>query len=138
MSTIVMVAGDFGHIHQGHVDHIVKAYSLGNYLIIVTHTDDSIRERKGYEPTPLWARIIILKGLISLLGGEGEVMLALDTDGKCRKTLRKIKPDIFAKGGEYTLSTLPQEEISVCEECGIRIIFGVGERLALSRELADL
>ena len=131
----ILIAGDFGILHQGHLDHIIKAYYLGDWLIIVTHTDESIKARKKYEPIPLWGRIVMLRAIIKLLGGQGEVVLAPDKDGKCAEALRFHKPDIFAKGGEYNESNLPKEELDICDELGIQIIYGVGERLAQSREL---
>ena len=135
----VLVAGDFGHFHQGHLDHIMKAYSLGDFLIIVTHSDQSIRERKGYEPLPLWARITILRAVLSLLGGKGKVVLAEDKDGKCCKSLEKYHPDIFAKGGDRKDdSSIPPEELEVCRTYGIKIIYGVGQQLNESRRIADV
>ena len=130
-----LVAGDFGIIHQGHIDHIIKAYMLADWLIIATHPDEGIKERKGYIPIPLWARMMILKGLLNILGGQGQVVLAKDKDGGCVKTLRHYRPTFFIKGGEYNKDNLPKNEIEVCEELGIQIIYGVGERLSESRKL---
>src|SRR3990167_8409747 len=135
----VLVAGDFGHFHQGHLDHIMKAYALGDFLIIVTHTDQSILERKGYEPIPLWARITMLRAILSLLGGKGKVVLAEDKDGKCYKSLEKYHPDIFAKGGDRAdEASLPLEEVEVCRVNGIKIIYGVGQHLNDSRRIAGV
>ena len=132
---VVMVAGDFGKLHTGHLDHIKKAYEMGDHLIIVTHTDESIRSRKSYEPEPLWRRIAELKTFLRGLGGEGKVVLAKDTDGKCIKSLKFYRPDIFAKGGGYTKDTLPPEEVEICKTLGIQIVFDVGDRLWESREI---
>ncbi len=137
MTLKILICGDFGIIHEGHLDHIIKAYQLGDYLTIVTHSDESIKERKNYKPISLWARVMILRGIINLLGGEGRVVLAKDTDGKCVKTLRHYKPDIFAKGGDRTPDTMPEEELKVCEELGIKIIYGIGDLLNSSREINE-
>jgi len=132
----VMVSGDFGIIHEGHVDHIIKAYALGDWLIIVTHTDDSIVTRKSYNPTPLWARIILLRGILAVLGGRGEVVVAKDADGKSTNTIERIAPDIYAKGGDRVPGNIPQEEVDVCREVGCEIIYGVGRKLNSSTELS--
>jgi cytidyltransferase-like protein len=35
----IAIAGKFDPVHEGHIDHIVKAAKLGDYLYIITHTD---------------------------------------------------------------------------------------------------
>ena len=137
MAVTTLIAGDFGRLHAGHLDHIMKAYALGDWLIIATHTDEGIKARKGYEPIPLWARVIFLRSILSLLGGAGEVVLAKDTDGLVAKTLTHYHPDIFAKGGGYNEDNMPKREKEVCKRLGIKIVYGVGERLNQSRDLKD-
>ena len=134
----VLIAGDFGLLHHGHIDHICKAYLMSDWLIIATHPDESIIERKKYNPIPLWARIALLKGLLNLLGGQGEVVLADDTNGECTKTLAHYRPDIFAKGGDRISGNLPLKEVELCNKLGIRIVYGVGEQLATSHDLAKI
>ncbi len=133
----ILVCGDFGIIHQGHLDHIQKAYLMSDWLIIATHRDKSIKERKGYDPIPLWARMALLKGFLNLLGGQGEVVLAKDTDGGCVKTLEYYTPDVYAKGGDRTPDQIPQIEKDTCQKLGIEIIYGVGELLNSSRRLGE-
>jgi hypothetical protein len=82
--------------------------------------------------------VALLRGLLALLGGKGEVVLAKDADGKSVKTLEYYKPDLFAKGGEYSESNLPKEELEICRKLGIEIVFGVGERLGQSRDFAKM
>jgi len=132
---VVAIAGSFSIVHEGHIDHIQKAYKLGNWLIIITHKDRIIKKYKGIRPVTLNARIAILKGLISSLGGLGEVIVARDTDGTVTKTLREIKPDIFAKGGDRNDGNMPQSEIDVCKEIGCEIRYGVGDLLNSSTKI---
>ena len=132
----VMVSGDFGRIHEGHIDHIIKAYALGDWLVIATHTDKSIVARKSYIPMPLWARIVLLRGILAVLGNKGEVVITKDTDGESTKTLKWIAPNIFAKGGDRVPGNIPQEEVDVCQEIGCEIVYGVGGRLNSSTKLA--
>ncbi len=132
----VMVSGDFGRIHEGHIDHIMKAYALGDWLIVVTHTDESIMARKPYVPAPIWARIILLRGIVATLGGRGEVIIAKDTNGKSTKTLEWLRPNVFAKGGDRVPGNLPQEELDICKEIGCEIIYGVGGNINHSTKLS--
>ena len=96
----------------------------------------SIIERKGYIPIPLWARIILLKGILLYLGGQGTVTMAEDIDGKSVKTLELLRPNIYTKGGSRTLNNMPQEEIDMCKKINCKIVYGVGGQLNSSRKLA--
>ena len=64
--------------------------------------------------------------------GVNLVVLNIDSDGTCAETLRSIRPDIFAKGAEYTLDNIPESELAVCREIGCKVVTGVGERLNCS------
>lgn len=133
-----LISGDFGILHDGHIDYITKAYFISDWLIIATHSDESIMARKGYQPIPLWARITMLKALISLLGGHGEVVLARDSDGSSVETLRHYQPDCYAKGGDRTADTIPETELALCRELGIKVIYELGGKVNQSRELSNL
>ena len=130
----VMIAGKFDPLHDGHLDHIIKASALGDQLIVVTHTDEVINKLRPCQ-VPLWARMFTLKAVLNYIGIEYEVILALDSDGTVAKTLHKVRPDIFAKGGDRTESNMPQDELDVCAEIGCRIIYGVGDLLNASSKL---
>lgn len=134
----VMIAGDFGKIHSGHLLHIAKAYQLGGWLYIVTHYDYEIIERKGYIPDSLESRVFMLNTFLKGLGGMGEVIMALDRDGTVAATIKYLGPNIFAKGGEYNLQNMPPSEIEVCKEVGCEIRFGIGETLNQSRRIAGV
>jgi len=129
-----MIAGKFDPLHDGHLDHIIKASALGDQLIVVTHTDEVINKLRPCQ-VPLWARMFTLKAVLNYIGIEYEVILALDSDGTVAKTLHKVRPDIFAKGGDRTESNMPQDELDVCAEIGCRIIYGVGDLLNASSKL---
>lgn len=131
----VCIAGGFDPFHDGHWDHIQKAYALGDWLFIITHPDELMIKKKGYCSVSLNTRIAILKGLLLLLGGKGEVVVSIDADGTVAKTLKNLKPDIFAKGGDRILGTLPDNEVKVCAELDIQIIYGVGNKLGSSQEI---
>lgn len=127
------MAGKFDPIHSGHIDHIKKAKALGDYLVVITHPDDVIAKvsKKGYCLMPLEDRVAVLEELASV----GTVVVSIDGDGGCAKTLRMIHPDIFAKGGDRTLDNMPQDELDVCGELGIEIRYGVGDLLNSSSEI---
>ena len=73
--------------------------------------------------------------LIEIYPFVDEVVASIDKDGTVAETLRWLKPDIFAKGGDRTPANMPQNEIDVCQEIGCKIIYGVGDRLQSSSDL---
>lgn len=132
---IGLVAGDFGRIHEGHRDHIIKASQLVDYLIIVTHSDESIRQRKSYNPDPLDKRVNGLLRILNETKKSGGVILSLDEDGSVVKTLEYYHPDCFIKGGDRTPDNMPSAELDICQQLGIKVIYGVGELLNSSRKI---
>ena len=133
---VVMVAGKFDPIHSGHIDHIKKARALGDKLIVITHRDDAVARcsKSGVCQIPLNDRMSVLGELRSV----DEVMVAIDTDGTVAETIRYLKPNIFAKGGDRRSDAdMPLKEIEACREVGCRIVYGIGGQLNESSKLKD-
>lgn len=129
----VAVAGGFDPLHIGHIRHIEAASKLGGRLIVIVSTDRDMIRKKGYEFLPFEERMEIIKALKWV----DEVIPSIDADGTVAKTLKVIKPDIFAKGGERTEDNMPENEIQACKEIGCKIVYGVGEQLQSSSGLVD-
>ncbi|ARV57478.1 hypothetical protein BZZ01_01465 [Nostocales cyanobacterium HT-58-2] len=114
---IVFTNGCFDIIHAGHVSYLQRAKALGDILIIGVNSDDSIRRLKG--PTrpinPLEDRIQVLAAL-----GCVDYLIPFEEDSPSH-LIRKLRPDIYVKGGDYTKETLP--ETPAVEEYGGEIVF---------------
>ena len=138
-SKVVVICGKFDPVHDGHIDHITKASELGDYLIVITHTDDvvAMTSKKGVCAVPLQARITILEGLLLVLGISGKVVTAepLDLDGTIAENIRLIKPDILAKGGDRVPSNMPMKELVACAEVGCKVVYNVGDLLNSSSKI---
>ena len=119
---VVAVCGGFDPIHVGHIRHFREANKLGDILVVMLNTDDWLTKKKGYIFMPFEER----KEIIGSIRYVDKVIPVIDTDGSVAKTLEKLKPDIFAKGGDRTKGNIPESEISVCERLGIKIVFSVG------------
>ena len=119
---VVAVCGGFDPIHVGHIRHFREAKKLGDILVVMLNTDDWLTKKKGYIFMPFEER----KEIIGSIRYVDKVIPVIDTDGSVAKTLEKLKPDIFAKGGDRTKGNIPESEISVCERLGIKIVFSVG------------
>jgi glycerol-3-phosphate cytidylyltransferase/D-beta-D-heptose 7-phosphate kinase/D-beta-D-heptose 1-phosphate adenosyltransferase len=129
----VMVAGYYDPLHDGHLDHIQKAAKLGDYLVIVTHTDRCTEMVKGLRFTSADFRRFILRGILKEIGIKGEVIVSNDID--MGRTLKIVHPDIFAKGGDRNQGNTPKYEIDMCNEIGCKIIYGVGKLLNSSSNI---
>ena len=127
----VLIAGGFDPIHRGHLDHIVKAKALGDWLIVIIPPDDVLVEKKGYCLIPATDRLEVLYALPWV----DEVHIAEHTNGSPLQSLRELKPDIYAKGGDRTPDNMVQVEINVCEEIGCQIVYGVGDLLGSSTRM---
>ena len=116
---IVAVSGGFDPIHVGHVRMIQEAAELGN-VIVIANSDDWLLRKKGYVFMKYEERQEILKSI----KGVVNVFEASDKDNTVCKSLKIIKPDIFANGGDRKEGNVPEYE--VCERLGIELRFGIG------------
>lgn len=124
----VCIAGGFDPIHRGHIDHIQKAAKLGDILTVILSTDEQLIKKKGWCLLPYDDRFEILMAIKDVT----TVVRNIDKDGSCAKTLLKVKPDIFAKGGDRVPKNMPGSEIMACKEIGCEIEYKVGDLLGSS------
>jgi cytidyltransferase-like protein len=115
----VCVAGNFFPLHDKHVAHLERARKLGDYLIAIIGSDEYLRRKDK----PIFLSLENRKK--QLMAWVDEVVEVIDTDGTCAETLRMLKPNFFAKGGDKTPDTMPLKEIEVCKEIGCQIVYGV-------------
>ena len=116
---IVAVSGGFDPIHVGHLRMMQEAAKHGKLTVII-NSDAWLRRKKGYVFMPWEERA----ELISALACVGNVIQAKDDDRTVCETLKELRPDIFANGGDRGVHTTP--EAKLCEELGIELIWNVG------------
>ncbi|GAA4736485.1 PfkB family carbohydrate kinase [Amnibacterium soli] len=114
--TVVATAGCFDLIHAGHAKTLAAARALGDCLIVLLNSDDSVRRLKGPERPLMTAedRVDLLSALQVV---DGVVVFGEDTPVDA---IRRIRPDIWVKGGDYNAGSLP--EASVITEWGGRAV----------------
>ena len=115
--TLVATNGCFDILHLGHVSYLESARNLGDALLVGVNGDDSARRLKG-EGRPVNTeadRAAVLAALASVDG------VCIFSDKSATKFLSAARPDIYVKGGDYTLDTLNQEERRVVEAGGGKI-----------------
>ena len=118
---IVAVSGGFDPIHVGHVRMLQAAARLGTKLVVIVNDDSFLMRKKGYVFMPLDERMEIIRAI----KGVDIVIAAIDSDNTVCETLRFVRPNIFANGGDRkAMSDIP--EADVCQELGIHMVFNVG------------
>lgn len=104
---IVFTNGCFDIIHAGHVRYLEKAASFGDFLVLGLNSDASVRRLKGETRpvNPEYDRAEVAGALRSV---GCVVIFEEDT---AEELIRVVRPDVYVKGGDYTISTLPEARI---------------------------
>ena len=128
---VVMVSGGFDPIHIGHIRYLKEARKLGDYLIVVINNDNWLKQKKGKAFMAEEDR----KEIIESFDFVDEVIFSehpemFDYTNPIEKSvcesIRKVKPHVFANGGDRHPEGDPIPEATLCEELGIEIIYNVG------------
>lgn len=123
----VAVSGYFNPLHVGHLEMIEKAKKLGDYLIVIVNNDKQVKLKGRVPFMNEKDRIKIIKALKDV----DEVFLSIDKDKTVCKSLSKIKPDIFANGGDRkNLNDVP--EYNICQKLNIKMVDGLGKKIRSS------
>jgi D-beta-D-heptose 7-phosphate kinase/D-beta-D-heptose 1-phosphate adenosyltransferase len=115
----IAVSGGFDPIHIGHVRMIQEASKYGN-VVVIANSDEWLLRKKGYVFMPFDERSEILMSI----KGVTEVYQAYDDDNTVCMSLRGIKLNAFANGGDRKEDNTP--EMDVCKELGIEMLWNVG------------
>ncbi len=112
---VVFTNGCFDILHSGHVIYLNRARELGHVLIVGINTDESIKRLKGSNRpiNGLNDRIAVLAGLGAV---NHIVSFGREEDDTARSLIQLIRPDVFAKGADYTKESLP--EAALLEQLG--------------------
>ncbi len=116
---LVLTNGCFDLLHCGHVFYLRDAAALGDELWIGLNGADSVRALKG--PTRPVQGDLERAFVLGALGFVSGIFFfhtpRLDAE------IRALRPDVYAKAGDYTLETLNPDEHAALESCGARIEF---------------
>jgi D-beta-D-heptose 7-phosphate kinase/D-beta-D-heptose 1-phosphate adenosyltransferase len=122
---VVAVSGGFDPIHVGHVRMFETAKALGDELVVILNNDNWLKKKKGYAFMDEKERKEVIEGLRAvdrvILTGHGPQT----TDMSVSAELLKIKPDIFANGGDRKFDNVP--EVAICEQINCQMIFNIGK-----------
>lgn len=104
---IVFTNGCFDILHRGHIDFLKQARALGDVLVVALNSDDSIRHLKG-DSRP----VNTLDDRLEVLSAIHAVDFLVPFDDESPAALIKaIRPDILAKGGTYSVDSVPEVDL---------------------------
>ena len=115
---LVVTNGCFDILHVGHVTYLERARDLGDALLVGLNSDVSVQELKG-AGRPVNSqddRAMVLAALASVDG------VCIFSDRTATAFLGLAQPDIYVKGGDYTIDALDRSERRTIEEGGGRIV----------------
>ena len=115
---LVATNGCFDLLHLGHVTYLESARNQGDALIVGVNGDEGVRQLKG-STRPINSEADRAAVLASLQCVDA---VCIFTEKRATRFLAHAQPDIYVKGGDYTLETLDQDERRTVEQAGGRII----------------
>jgi rfaE bifunctional protein nucleotidyltransferase chain/domain len=103
---ITLANGNFDLLHVGHVRYLRGAKALGGKLVVAINSDDSVRALKG-EGRPVMPEQERAE-IVAALADVDAVVVFPEID--VRAIIREIRPDVQAKGTDYTADSVPERD----------------------------
>ena len=116
---LVVTNGCFDILHLGHVTYLESARNLGDALLIGVNADAAVGQIKG--PGRPVNNETDRASVLAALESVSAVSLFVERDATRFLTL--VEPDIYVKGGDYTIDTINQDERRAVEKAGGKIVF---------------
>ena len=137
--TLVIVSGYFNPVHKGHIEYLTRSKELGDFLYVIVNNDYQ-RELKGSKPFMMADE---RKLIIESLKVVDAAMVAVDTEKTVNESIKFIMNEIgsqfnkilFANGGDQNRNTVG--EAKLCEELGIELADGLGDKIQSSSWLLN-
>jgi len=102
---VVLTNGVFDILHRGHVTYLAQARELGSSLVVAVNTDASVKRLGKGDDRPINScedRMAVLAALESV-----SLVVSFDED-TALEVVRQGQPEIYAKGGDYDMRTIPE------------------------------
>ena len=129
----IIVSGYFNPIHKGHIEYFNNAKANGDYLIVIVNSEYQRALKGSKEFQNEDERVFI----VSNIKNVDKVYLSIDQDRTVCETIRLIHQQLFtdfelafANGGDQNNNSIP--EVPVCQELGIELIDGLGDKIQSS------
>lgn len=119
----VAVSGFFRIPHVGHVRLFEAAKKLGDELVVIVNNDAQYYQKYGEMPPIPLGQVV---ELVSAFRVVDQVVVSIDANASVAETIKLVKPDVFANGGDRKPGNLNQDEVRACNELDCRMVWGVG------------
>ena len=133
MKKAIIVSGYFNPIHKGHLELFEKSKALGDMLIVIVNSDLQRFLKGSKEFQKEDERLLIVKAIKYV----DYAIISIDEDRTQIESIKEIHSIFgdthnlaFANGGDQNNDTIP--EARICEELGVSLIDGVGEKIQSS------
>lgn len=117
--SLVVTNGCWDVLHVGHISQLKAAAALGEILLVGVNDDAGVRALKGAS-RPINGDHDRTRMLDAL---ECVSLVCVFSGATATKFLKAAQPDVYVKGGDYTLATLNPDERKVLQDCGAKIVF---------------
>ena len=134
---VVAVSGGFDPIHPGHIRMFKQAKALGDKLVVIVNNDNWVMQKKKF----VFMHDTERKEVLSAIKYVDEVVITKHPkhpqDMSVSAELLRIRPDIFANGGDRHRGNVP--EVAICQRIGCRMVDNVGQggKIQSSSALVD-
>ena len=129
---VVLANGCFDLLHVGHVRYLKGAAERGDVLVVALNSDRSVRALKG-PGRPLMPQAERAEMLSAL---ECVDYVTIFSEPNVEKILRALRPDVHAKGSDYTVHTVPERE--TVKALGGEVFIAGGPKVRSTRDVVKL
>ena len=138
MKKAIIVSGYFNPIHKGHIEYFQNAKTKGNELFVIVNSDFQRALKGSKEFQDENERLYIVESLRLV----DKSFLSIDKDRTVVESIKMIFNQFgteyqlaFANGGDQNNNSIP--EVPVCQELGIELIDGLGDKIQSSSWLLN-
>lgn len=105
---VVMTNGVFDILHRGHVTYLAQARALGASLVVAVNSDDSVRRLGKGSDRPINTQADRAAVLAAI---EGVTLVTIFDEQVPLLPLELVRPDIYVKGGDYDMDSIPESTL---------------------------
>jgi cytidyltransferase-like protein len=138
IKTLVIASGYFNPLHKGHIEYLKRSKELGDALMVIINNDMQVK-LKG---SKVFQDELERKGIIDELKCVNYSIISIDEDRSVKRSIefihKFIRADkyLFTNGGDQFGDTILEKDI--CNELGIELIDGLGEKIQSSSILKSI
>jgi cytidyltransferase-like protein len=138
IKTLVIASGYFNPLHKGHIEYLKRSKELGDALMVIINNDMQV----GLKGSKVFQDELERKGIIDELKCVNYSIISIDEDRSVKRSIefihKFIRADkyLFTNGGDQFGNTILEKDI--CNELGIELIDGLGEKIQSSSILKSI